>query len=305
MNSPSMISPPHRTNTGEPLNDSVRHGDFLHAHRSNLSSRKQPVHSQKCQAFPCQYHSEPDLLSHASPPPFRHSFASATKVQCQKQRGGPSHPATPILPCHGLGTFSVDRRPSITHSATGPSWNCHCPEPLNGVTSSTHTATRGWPLPLLLLLTGLNELPFCPVLLPVTAGDQNVYPVMRYHPIPHNPFSDAISDAQPESHSSAMASVTVQEEFENEMCEWSADGTGVREHSRQVRVGNNWKGDANAKAVLMFVSPLQLTPVAITVLICSKDRHFYPNRRVIHHGNLQDVVLQSWRQDIASYLPSH
>ena len=83
---------------------------------------------------------------------------------------------------------------------------------------------------------------------------------MRYPPILHNPFSDAISDAQLGPYGSVMASVTDQEAFDNEMCEWPANGTEVREHSRQMRVGKSWKRDANAnanaKAVLMFVSLL-------------------------------------------------
>jgi len=119
----------------------------------------------------------------------------------------------------------------------------------------------------------LNELPFIPVLLPDTAGDQDVSPVMRYPPIS---FSDAISDAPLESYGSVMASesVSAQEEFQNETCERPTNRTEVRDHSRQMRVGNSCKGDA--KAVLMFVSPLQLTPVVIIALIVPKTGLFTP-----------------------------
>jgi len=88
-----------------------------------------------------------------------------------------------------------------------------------------------------------------------------------------------------------MASVTAPEEFGNEISEWSASRTeaGDSEHVRHVN--NSWKGDAGAKAVLMFVSPLRLTLVLIIVLIYSKDRPFFPNRRVVHHGKLQNVVI--------------
>src|SRR5260221_11858160 len=125
MNFPSTITPPNRTSTGKPLNDSVCHADFLHAHGSSHSSRKQSVHAQQCQISFCQYPSEPDLLSQVSLPPFDHSFSSATEVQCQTQRRGPSHAVTPVLPCHGPATFPANRRPSIPPPATGPSWNCH------------------------------------------------------------------------------------------------------------------------------------------------------------------------------------
>jgi len=283
---------------GEPLNDTARGEDFLRTQNNSLSPRQQSFHSQQRRVSFCQYHSESDLPSLASQTPLYCPFSSTIEVQCQKQWRSPQHAVIPVLPSRSSATFSADRRPSIAHSAISPSGDN---SRADGVTPTNRVVIRGGSLFLLSSLIGFELASFRSGLPPLTAEDRNVSPVMRYPPTFHDSFSDTVLHAQLGSSGSMMASVTAPEEFGNEIFEWSANGTEAGDHARHVN--NSWKEDASAKAVLIFVGPLRLTLVLVIVLICSKDRPFSPNRRVVYHGKLQNVIIRSWRPDIASYLP--
>ena len=293
------MSPPHPTGSGEPLlNDTVHDEDFLRTQSNSLSPRQQSSHSQQRRISFCQYHSESDLPSLVSQPPLYYPFSSTIEVQRQKQWRSPLHAVIPVLPSRSSATFSADQRSRMDHSAIRPSGNS---SRADGVTPTARIVTRGGFLSLLLLLIGLRLTCFRPVLPPHTAEDPNVSTVMRYPPTLHDSFSDTITHAQLGSSGSILASNTASEDFGNEMCGWSANGTEASEHARHVN--NSCKGDTSANAVLIFVSPPRLTLVSVIVLICSKDGSFCPNRRIVYHGKLQNVVIRFCRSDIAS-LPS-
>jgi len=283
---------------GEPLNDTVRGEDFLRTQNNSLSPRQQSFHTQQRRVSFSQYHSESDLPSLAPQPPLYCPFSSTIEVQRQKQWRSPQHAVIPVLPSRSSSTFPADRRPSIAHSAISPSGDS---SRADGITPTTRVVIRGGSLLLLSSLIGFLLASFRSGLPPLTAEDRNVSSVMRYPPTFHDSSRDTIPHARLGSSGPIMASVTAPEEFGNEISEWSANRTEAGEHVRHVN--NSCKGDASAKAVLMFVSPLRLTLVLIIVLICSKDRLFSPNRRVVYHGKLQNVIIQFWRPDIASYLP--
>ena len=292
------MSPPHPTDAREPLNDALRDEDFLRTQSNGPSPRQQSSHSQQRRISFCQYHSESDLPSLASQPPLCCPFSSTIEVQRQKQWRSPQHAVIPVLPSRSSATFSADQRPRMDHSAIRPSGNSSCAD---GVIPTARIVTRGGSLSLLLSLIGLRPTSFRPVFPPHTAEDPNVSPVLRYPPTFHDSFSDTIPHDQLGSSGSILASNTAPEDFGNEMCEWSANGTEASEHARHVN--NSCKGDTSANAVLMFVGPLRLTLVLIMLLICPKDGPFCPNRRIVYHGKLQNVVIRFWRPDIAS-LPS-
>ena len=294
------MSPPHPTGAGEHSNDMVRDKDFLRTQSNSLSPRQQPSHSQQRRISFCQCHSESDLPSLVSQPPLYCPFASTIEVQRQKQWRSPQHAVIPVLPSRSSTTFSADQRSHMDHSAILPSGNSGRAD---GVTPTGRIVTRGGSLSLLLSLIGLRPTSFRPVLPLHTAEDPNVSPVMRYPPTFHDPFSDTIPHAQLGPSGSILAANTALEDFGNEMCESSANGTEASEHARHVN--NSCKGDTSANAVLMFVSPLRLTLVLIMELICSKDGPFCPNRRIVYHGKLQNVVIRFWIASLRSLEGTH
>ena len=80
---------------------------------------------------------------------------------------------------------------------------------------------------------------------------------MGYAPTLRNPFSDTTLGAQPGSSGYVATSATARDECNIEMSQQFANVTEARRHDRHMT--DSWKGDASAKAVLMFVSFFQLT----------------------------------------------